>query len=672
MSKNLLGSETSPYLRQHADNPVHWQPWNDDTLARAQADGKPILLSVGYAACHWCHVMAHESFEDDGIAELMNESFINIKVDREERPDIDTIYQHALALLGEQGGWPLTMFLTPAGEPFWGGTYFPPEPRYGRSGFPQVLARVAEIYHQEPDKIRQNATALIDALKTLSVARAGDGFSLDLTDQVAQRLVKDVDRVYGGIGGAPKFPHPPNMKLLWRAWLRTGNTECRDAVILTLDRMSQAGIYDHLGGGYARYATDPAWLIPHFEKMLYDNAQLLELLALVWKETKSPLYENRIRETVAWLLREMTVEGGGFAGTLDADSEGEEGKFYVWQESEIDALLGDKADFFKAAYDVGPNGNWEGTTILNRSQRPELLSDDDEQRLAAGRDVLLAARAKRIRPGRDDKVLADWNGLIIAALARTGTVFQMPEAVAAAERAFRFVCEAMSDGDRLRHSWCGGRLDHPASLDDYANMCRAALILRETTGERSYLDQARRWIDVLDAHYLEPETGTYYFSADDVTDLITRPRTAADNATPAGNAVLAGVFARLFYLTGESPWRDRADRLISGFSGELERSIFPFATLLNANELIQQAVQLAIVGTTGDGATDVLVAAAQEVSLPDLVVQVVGPETALPDGHPAQGKGQSDGRATAYVCRGATCTLPITDPAALAAELRIR
>jgi len=672
VTRNLLGDETSPYLRQHADNPVHWQAWNEAALAQAKKENKPILLSIGYAACHWCHVMAHESFEDAETADLMNELFVNIKVDREERPDLDVIYQMALALLGEHGGWPLTMFLTPDGEPFWGGTYFPPTPRFGRPGFRDVLDRIAEIYRSEPDKVQQNVTALVAALREVSAARAGGAISLEVTDQVAERLLAGIDRVHGGIGGAPKFPQPSMFELLWRAWKRTGDIRYRDAVTLTLDRMCQGGIYDHVGGGFARYATDALWLVPHFEKMLYDNAQLIELLTLVWQDLRSPLYEARVRETIDWALREMVLEGGGFAGTLDADSEGEEGKYYVWTEAEIDELLGADAPAFKAAYDVTPGGNWEGRTILNRSRRPRLGSTDDEALLARCRALLLEARERRVRPGLDDKVLADWNGLMIAALAKAATVFALPAAMAAAKAAFAFVSEHMrageGGGDRLGHSWCGGRLSHPATLDDYANMARAALALHEASGEADYLAQAERWTDVLDRHYRDDD-GAYYVSADDVTDVITRMRTAADNAVPAGNAVLASVLARLYYLGGGDSHRDKAERLVAAFSGELARNIFPLSTLLNANELLQRAVQVAVIGRRGEPDTEALLVAVRHVSVPDLVLQVTAPEAALPAGHPAHGKGQVDGRPSVYVCRGTTCSLPLVEPEAVTAEL---
>ena len=452
-SGNRLGAETSPYLLQHKENPVDWHPWGKPALAEAKASGKPVMISIGYAACHWCHVMAHESFENAKTAALMNQLFVNIKVDREERPDLDSFYQHALQLLGEHGGWPLTMFLTAEGEPFWGGTYFPGEAKYGRPGFRDVLRRISQIYTDEPDKVRANASAIKEALAQLAEADAGGLPGIGTIDGAAEQLLGLVDSVHGGIGGAPKFPQVPIFELLWRAYLRGRGPQYREAVTLTLEQMCQGGIYDHLAGGFARYSVDAVWLAPHFEKMLYDNAQLIDLMTLVWQETGNPLLEQRIAETIGWILREMVVEGGGFAGSLDADSEGEEGRFTVWSGSEIDAVLGPEAAFFKGAYDVSDAGNWEGKTILNRGKCPELGSEAEETRLAEARAKLLAVRERRVRPGLDDKVLADWNGLAIAALSNAGLVFGRPEWIEAAVSAFDFVAAEMIVDGRLRKSW---------------------------------------------------------------------------------------------------------------------------------------------------------------------------------------------------------------------------
>ncbi|MEK9723471.1 MAG: thioredoxin domain-containing protein, partial [Rhodospirillaceae bacterium] len=403
----------------HKDNPVHWWPWGEEALAAARDQDKPILLSVGYAACHWCHVMAHESFEDDATADAMNALFVNIKVDREERPDVDSVYQTALAMMGEHGGWPLTMFLTPDGEPYWGGTYFPPTSRYGRPGFRDVLSSVANAYAGQQERLQTNIAQLRQGLERMARPEGGGTLTAGTLDSVATALLRAVDPMTGGTMGAPKFPQPALFQYLWRAFGRSDSPLFRDAVTLTLDNICQGGIYDHLGGGFARYSTDDMWLAPHFEKMLYDNALLIDLLTEVWRTTASPLYEVRVRETVAWAMREMTAEAGGavaFASAYDADSEGEEGKFYVWEAAEIDAALGADAEAFKKTYDVTVLGNWEGRNILNRSAGLQLGDAATEAALAQSREKLLSIREKRVWPGRDDKVLADWNGLMIAAL----------------------------------------------------------------------------------------------------------------------------------------------------------------------------------------------------------------------------------------------------------------
>ncbi|HVT50475.1 MAG TPA: thioredoxin domain-containing protein [Dongiaceae bacterium] len=675
--ENQLGQSTSPYLLQHRHNPVNWRMWGEGTLAEAKRDNKPILLSVGYAACHWCHVMAHESFEDDEIAGLMNKLFVNIKIDREERPDLDAIYQQALALLGQHGGWPLTMFLMPDGRPFWGGTYFPKEPRYGRPGFGDVLKFVSDIFHKEPDKVLNNVAAIGEAMQKLATPKSGGEVSMALIDRIADRLLEEVDPEQGGIGGAPKFPQPAIFTLLWRAYRRSGRAAFKDAVTTTLTRMAQGGIYDHLGGGLARYSTDANWLVPHFEKMLYDNAEFIQLLTLVWQETKDPLYATRVRETVAWLEREMLAApddkgNRAFAASLDADSEGEEGKFYVWTDREIDQVLGDEADFFDAHYDVSQDGNWEGLTILNRSRKPALLDAAGEQRLEAARAKLLERRAARIRPGWDDKVLADWNGLMIAALAEAGMAFDEPHWIDLAASAFAFIHRNMMQAGRLYHAWREGKLAHPATLDDHADLARAALLMHEATGEAHYLDAARAFAALLDAHFWDPKSGGYFMTADDTRDMVVRPKSAADNAVPNGNGVMVEVLARLHHLTGEPAFEERARALAAAFAGEVERNFFPLATDLNANAFLGNVLEVVVVGRRGDADTKALVAAALGPSLPDRLLQVVTPDAPLPAGHPAFGKTRLDGKATAYICRHQTCGMPIADPKALAAALSTR
>ena len=672
--RNALDGETSPYLLQHRDNPVHWQPWSEEALATAVRDNKPILLSVGYAACHWCHVMAHESFEDETIAAVMNEHFVNIKVDREERPDVDAIYQSALALTGQQGGWPLTMFLTPQGEPFWGGTYFPSTSKYGRPGFPDVLKRVSEVYHNDQEAVRKNTAALTDALARMAAPTPSEQtvpLNHEILDEVARRLVKEVDPFLGGIGQAPKFPQAYAHETLWRAWLRTKDEIFLRAVDVTLTQMAQGGIYDHLAGGFSRYATDDRWLIPHFEKMLYDNALLLDLLTQVWQGTGKPLYRQRIEETIDWLASEMVTESGGFAASYDADSEGEEGRFYVWQEAEIDALLGADAPAFKRAYGVGPGGNWEGATILNRSHNLELGDDDSEALLTRCRQVLRRKRAERIWPGWDDKVLADWNGLAIAALANAAAVFERPDWSALAVTAFDAILAHLSDGDRLHHAYRDGRTQPAAMLDDYANMARAALALYEHLGRPRYLERARAWMARLDAHYWDPTHGGYFYSADDATDLITRMRHCHDNAIPAGNATAAGVLTRLWLITGDESYRARADAIFDAFAPELLRNFFPMTSYLNQLEFMMNPVQVVIRGERDGEDTKALLRAMHAETLPDRLLQLIEPDAALPATHPAAGKGQIDGRATAYVCVGPVCSLPVNDPAALTEALQL-
>ena len=615
--------------------------------------------------------MAHESFEDPAISTIMNDLMINIKVDREERPDIDTIYQSALSMMGEQGGWPLTMFLTPDAQPFWGGTYFPSTARYGRPGFSDVLNAVSTTFASDPQRVQKNADALKEGLAQLSQPQAGAGISGEITDQVARRLLNEIDMTRGGLKGAPKFPQTGIFEQLWRAWQRTGDEAFKNAVTVSLDNICQGGIYDHLRGGFSRYSVDEKWLTPHFEKMLYDNAELIDLLTLVWQETKSPLYEHRIDETVEWLKAEMIEDGGGIASSLDADSEGEEGKFYVWSVADVSRLLGEDATEFSRIYDVDDHGNWEEKTILNRLHTMPNLDIETEARMAKCRGILLAERDKRIRPAKDDKVLADWNGLIIAALAFASQTFTRPDWLTIAQAAYKFVQTNMTANDRMMHSWCAGEARHPATLDDYANMARAAVALYESTGNSRYLDDTSNLTEQIDAYYID-ESGGYFFAANDTPNLITRTKNANDNATPSGNGTLVGVFARMYYLTGDESYRIRAERIVKTFAGEVARNFFPLSTLLNSNELLNRGLQIVIIGDRANSDTTALLDALENHSLPDRILNVIATAQHLPDGHPATGKDQINGKPTAYICEGPVCSLPMTTPEDLTTFLAIR
>ena len=670
--ENLLRGETSPYLLQHAGNPVHWRPWSAAALAEAKETNKPVLISIGYAACHWCHVMAHESFEDADTAALMNSLFVNIKIDREERPDIDQIYMSALHALGESGGWPLTMFLTPDGAPFWGGTYFPPEPRWGRSSFRQVLRGVAEAYRSGDNTVAKNTQALSRHLADQATPHPGDPPGPAYLDAAAATYLRLNDSEHGGLKGAPKFPNPPIFRFLWQNAFRAGQPDGKVALHLMLHRMSQGGIYDHLGGGYARYSTDEVWLVPHFEKMLYANAQLLELLALAQADRPGALYAQRAAETVGWLCRDMPaarVNGiAAFAASEDADSEGEEGRFYVWTETEIDSLLGTESPAFKQAYDVTAAGNWEGNTILRRLTQAG--SDADEATLARCRDVLFQARARRVRPGWDDKVLADWNGLTIAALARAASVFDQPAWLDRAREAFAFILANMAAPDgTIQHAWRLGRVTAAGMIDDQAAMARAALALHEATGDPAYQAQAEALVAATDAAFADGHGG-FYTTAVDAADVpVGRPRTAADNAAPAGNGQMAEVCARLFHLTGEDRWRARAENILRAFAG-LPEQFATMPTILGAADTLAEGTSAVITGDPDDRRTAALLRAALTAADPAVVVFQAAPSRVLPPGHPAHGK--TGAEPAAYVCRGNVCGLPVSDPAALAALLAVR
>jgi uncharacterized protein len=662
---NLLGDQSSPYLLQHAHNPVHWRPWGLDALAEARRRDCPIVLSIGYAACHWCHVMAHESFEDPETAARMNAGFVNIKVDREERPDIDHHYMAALHALGEQGGWPLTMFLSPDGTPLYGGTYWPPTPRFGRPSFMQVLQAIENAWRTKREKLLEQGQALMAHLAEQAAPRPAGEIGPDDLTLVGESFLRLLDPVNGGIGRAPKFPNAPIFRFLANEFFRRRDPRMRAAVRTLLDALCAGGIYDHLGGGFARYSTDAEWHVPHFEKMLYDNAQILELLALANAETPSPIYEARARETFAWLMREMRV-GDAFASSQDADQAGEEGLFYVWDAEEIDALLGADSVAFKAAYDVQRGGNWEGRNVLRRVTPPG--DPADEQRLQDARARLFAAREARPKPPLDDKVLADWNGLMISALARASAVFAAPEFLAAARAAFAFVWTRLRDArGRLAHSWRADRVGASGMLDDYAALARAALALFEATGEPFYLDAATSTTREGQALFGAADGGLY-LTAEDASDApAVRPRIANDGATPSGVGLIAEVFVALHHLTDEAIWRESAERLIRAFAGAGPQELMQSPLLLAAADMLERGGCVAVEGPLDDPLA--LALAKTALAAPDPAVKVLRLDRALwtsgvPGGRPAP-----PSTPAAMFCRGQTCGLPATTVAELREEL---
>ena len=678
MTANLLASETSPYLLQHKDNPVHWRPWGPEALADAKRLNKPILVSVGYAACHWCHVMAHESFEDPETAELMNKLYVCIKVDREERPDIDNWLQRILVVLGRNGGWPLNAFLTPKGEPFWGGTYFPKDESFGRMPFKTVLRQLAQAYQQNPEQMEPNVRQIAQRLDEAWYQNRAGTFDIAKLEKVAVATAQHFDVFYGGMTGAPKFPNVPALELLWRAYMRTGLQQFLSLVLCTIDHMGRGGLYDHLGGGFARYAVDEEWLIPHFEKMLYDNAQMIDIMTLIWQHGRQPVLKQRVEDTIAWVLREMRVENAAFASSLDADSEGEEGKFYVWTESEIETVLtGTNVDRFKQAYGVSRDGNFHhegkptGRNVLHRIPNLPDRSEAEEANFTEQRRLLLAARERRVRPGRDDKVLADWNGLMIASLANAGAVFSQFQWLDAARQAFRFVCDKLGDGDRLYHSYRAGKRQHPAYADGYANMARAALSLWEATGEREYLDRALAWSRALDDQFWDIVQGGYVFSKNPDLPEQVRTRHAFDNQMPSANGTMMGVHARIFYATGEGFHAERANTLIQAFAGDVASNYLQMATYLNNFEFCSSCLQIIVMGPPSDSRTQDLIKATMGRSLPNRLLMVVAPGETLPVGHPAAEKSMQEGIPTAYVCGGDLCSPPVTSAAILSQVLKL-
>jgi uncharacterized protein YyaL (SSP411 family) len=664
--QNLLAREASPYLRQHADNPVHWRGWSSAALDEAKAQDKPILLSVGYAACHWCHVMAHESFENQDVAAVMNRLFVNIKVDREERPDIDQIYMAALSAMGEQGGWPLTMFLTPDGRPFWGGTYFPREPRYGRPGFVQVLEAVDKAWRDRRQDLDRSGQDLINHVgASLSASQVKAALTPKTLASLAGGIAGMVDRTLGGLRGAPKFPNAPFMTTLWLSWLRDGNADHRDAVLVSLERMLAGGIYDHIGGGLARYSTDADWLVPHFEKMLYDNAQLVRLANWAYAETGNDLFRVRIEETVTWLLREMRSDSGAFTSSLDADSDGEEGLFYTWTRQEIESALGEEADFFLTRLSLADPHGWEGKPILCQTPGQQEASITDRGRLAPLKARLLAVRETRIRPGRDDKVLTDWNGLAIAAIAEAGRSLGRPDWIEAAEQAFHVIGDTAREG-RLPHSSLGERGLFPALSSDYAAMINAAIALRQATGNGAYTVKALHFLEELGRWHGDEATTGYYLTASDSTDVPIRVRGDVDEAMPSATAQIVEAIARLANLTGDVAMHDKAWRIAEHAMGRVAAQPYGQAGAVNACALLQEPFKLIVVESAQDSG---LVAAANRIPDPRRVDIVLPIGAKDPPELPGGALPPTD-RAAAYLCRGQVCLPAITDADELKRELR--
>ena len=678
---NRLAGETSPYLRQHAENPVDWYPWGQEALQRARDEDKPILLSIGYAACHWCHVMAHESFEDPATAEIMNRYYVNIKVDREERPDLDSIYMSAVQAMTGQGGWPMTVIATPDGRPFFGGTYYPPVPRHGMPAFKQVLLAVADAWSKRREEIERSAGEIAVHLQEISSAEAfggGGTLNADLIDRALDGLLHTFDAKLGGFGQAPKFPSSMTLEFLLRVHAQRGDTMALRMVEHTLTMMARGGLYDQIGGGFARYSTDDRWLVPHFEKMLYDNALLARVYLHAWQVTGKPLYRRIVEETLDFVVREMRHESGGFYSSYDADSEGEEGKFYVWSAAEIRAALGPDAELFMVAYDVGDRGNWEGHNILNRPRDPaevaalyELDEAELERRLAANRQTLYAVRASRIWPGLDDKVLTAWNGLMLAAFAEAGRALNRPDYTEIATRNAEFLwANLRQDDGRLLRSWkAGAGARYNGYLEDYAFLAGGLLALYRTTFEPRWFVWARELADRMMIHFSDGAGGGFYDTSDDHETLLHRPKDLQDNATPSGNSMAAQVLLLLGLYTGEGGYWDTAEAMVAALTDPMARYPGAFSQWLAAATLILgQPQEVAIAGNPGAADTRALLDVVNGRYRPDLVV-AVGDDAAAGIIPLLADRPRIDGRPTAYVCRRFVCRLPVNEPGALAEQL---
>lgn len=677
-SSNRLASEASPYLRQHAGNPVEWYAWGPEALSRAKAEQKPIHLSIGYAACHWCHVMARECFDDQAIATLLNRHFINIKVDREERPDLDDVYQKAAQVfLGRGGGWPLTMFLTPDQEPFYGGTYFPPVPRHNLPGFPQVLLGVVEAYRKHGDDVRKN----IERVKAgLARVCAHQPLDAPLEDRLLDDAVKDLalyfDPMHGGFGEGPKFPMVPPLSLLLRQASRTKQPEHQDMVLLQLRRMAAGGLYDHLGGGFHRYSVDAQWLVPHFEKMLYDNAQLVRIYLDGWRLTKEARFRQVVEETLDYLHRELTHPDGVFYAAQDADSEGEEGRYFVWEPQEILAVLGSEVGAqFCRAYGVTEAGNFDGKTVLNRLGALALPFEEQarmDRDLKTARAILLAARDRRIKPQRDDNILTSWNALAISAFLDAYQTYGTTSYLSAAETALTFLIDYAVEEGCVFRMVTGGKARIAGFLDDYAYLAAALIDAYEATSHVWYLNQARMVTDGLLERFWDTTTGAFFFTGKDHEPLIHRMKSGTDSAVPSGNAVAVQVLLRLFSLTGERLYDDRAEQTLRVFGGLLDRNAYGSAALLCALDwYLSKPKEVVIVGRRGDCATEALIATVHQQYVPNKLV-LLSDDSCREQANRfprVGGKVRLNGLPTAYVCQGFTCSQPVTESAQLVSLL---
>jgi hypothetical protein len=676
---NRLAKETSPYLLQHAENPVDWYAWGPEALETAKREDRPILLSIGYAACHWCHVMAHESFEDEEIARMMNESFVNIKVDREERPDIDGIYMQAVQAMTGHGGWPMTMFLLPDGSPFFGGTYFPPDDRHGLPSFRRVLQSVADAYTKRRDGVTQSAEQLKQIYQTnLAAARGTGGLSPQMLEDAYRSLTPSYDLLNGGFGTAPKFPPTMVLDFLLRYWKRTGNSHALEIVATSFTKMARGGIYDQIGGGFARYAVDAIWLVPHFEKMLYDNALLTRLGAHLWQATRDDEVKRVTTETVEWVEREMTSPEGGFYSSLDADSEGHEGKFYVWSEDEIDSLLGGSTDarVFKSYYGVTGGGNFEGGNILfvprdrvAAAAHAEVDPERLDEIIARAKSVLYESRAKRVWPGRDEKILASWNGLMLRGVATAARVFGRADFASVAIRNAEFLAREMVRGGRVMRSHKEGITRINGFLEDHAAVALGFLAVYELTFDERWVERAREIADSLLEHFWDGQVRSFFDTAKDAEQLITRPRDVTDNATPSGTSLAVELLLHLSELQQDDEYRRRAVFTLETLAEAMTRHPIAFGHLLGSADMeINGAIEVALVGDSSSPAFKTLERAVAGQYVPSLVL--AGGE---------MGKGSRvklladrpliDDKPTAYVCRAYTCDRPVTQPDALSDQL---